>query len=146
MNSKRHLINEAERLFVEEYMTIEEIADKLHTCIRTISNWKNECSWDKKRKAFLNSKQSFHGELFEFARKLMKGISEDLDAGEKIDTGRMYAFCRLIPLFTKVKTYEEDVSHKEVDKTYKGLTPDLIAQIEEEVLGIRHDDDNTETE
>ena len=57
----------------------------------------------------------------------MKGISEDIDLGEKIDTGRMYAFCRILPMIWKVKDYE-DVVAKKKEYTPKGLTPELIAQ------------------
>ena len=39
----------------------------------------------------------------------------------------------------KVKDYEDVVAKKKED-TPKGLTPELIAQIEEEVLGIKHND------
>ncbi len=66
----------------------------------------------------------------------MDGISADLAAGEKIDPGRMYAFCKVIPMFTKVKSYEDLVSKKENKPTARGLHPDIVAQIEEEVLGI----------
>ena len=102
--------------------------------------WKDDGDWEKKRKDFLKSKQSFHEELYEFARKLMKDISIDMDNGEKVDPGRMYAFCRLIPMFTKVKDYEENMSKKDETKQPKGLTPELIQKIEEEVLGITYNE------
>lgn len=79
------------------------------------------------------------------ARKLMSGIISDMEAGEKIDPGRMYTFCKIIPMFTKVKNYEDLVAKKEEKATPKGLTPELIAQIEEEILGITHNDDINET-
>ena len=68
----------------------------------------------------------------------MKDISCDMDNGEKIDPGRMYAFCRIIPMFTKVKDYEDVVAKKDEHNKPKGLTPELISQIEEEILGIKH--------
>ena len=49
--------------------------------------------------------------------------------------GRMYAFCKIIPLFAKVKDYEDLIKKPTKDKP-KGLTPDIIAQIEQDVLGI----------
>ena len=74
----------------------------------------------------------------------MKDITEDMEKGNKIDAGRMYAFCKLVPMFTKVKDYEDIVAKKEEKATPRGLTPELIAQIEEEVLGITHNDNNNE--
>ena len=56
----------------------------------------------------------------------------------------VYAFCKIIPMFTKVKDYEDIVAKKEQKETRKGLTPELIAQIEEEVLGITPNDRTSE--
>ncbi len=144
MNSKQHLFNEAERQYLYEYKTLDEISSTLNLHRNTLIIWKEKGNWDNKRKAFLKSKQSFHEELYEFARKLMKDITSDIDAGEKVDPGRMYAFCKIIPMFTKVKDYEDIVAKKEQKETRKGLTPELIAQIEEEVLGITPNDNQNE--
>lgn len=140
MNSKKYLFNEAERLFTYEFRTVDDIASRLNINRKTVMKWKDDGDWEKKRKDFLKSKQSFHEELYEFARKLMKDISIDMDNGEKVDPGRMYAFCRLIPMFTKVKDYEENMSKKDETKQPKGLTPELIQKIEEEVLGITYNE------
>lgn len=145
-NKKDDLLPEAERLFIHEYMPATVIARKLNLNRKTINIWRAEHEWDKKRASFLKSKMNFHEELYEFARKLMDGISADLEAGEKVDPGRMYAFCKVIPMFAKVKDYEDIVSKKEKKETPRGLTPELIAQIEEEVLGITPNDYNEETE
>lgn len=145
-NSKREeLLPEAERLFIYEYMPATAIARKLNLNRKTVNTWRAEQEWDKKRGAFLKSKMSFHNEMYEFARKLMSGIISDMEAGEKIDPGRMYTFCKIIPMFTKVKNYEDLVAKKEEKATPKGLTPELIAQIEEEILGITHNEDTNET-
>lgn len=136
MNNKEYLANEAERLYVIDCNTVDEIASKLNISTKTVCRWKDKFDWSKKKLNYSRSKQCFHEELYEFARKLMKDISADIDAGEKIDPGRMYAFCRVIPMFVKVKDYEDVVSKKEKKNTPRGLTPELVARIEEEVLGI----------
>lgn len=136
MNNKEYLANEAERLYVIDCNTVDEIASKLNISTKTVCRWKDKFDWAKKKLNYSRSKQCFHEELYEFARKLMKDISADIDAGEKIDPGRMYAFCRVIPMFVKVKDYEDVVSKKEKKNTPRGLTPELVARIEEEVLGI----------
>ena len=43
-------------------------------------------------------------------------------------------------MFTKVKDYEENMSKKDETKQQKGLTPELIQKIEEEVLGITYNE------
>ena len=144
MNSKKQYFDEAERLYVLDYCSLEEIANRLKLNRKTVMAWKEQGDWNNKRKKFLLSKQSFHEERYEFARTLMKDITSDIDAGEKVDPGRMYAFCKIIPMFTKVKDYEDIVAKKEQKETRKGLTPELIAQIEEEVLGITPNDRTSE--
>ncbi len=146
LNSKKILLNEAERLYVYKYLMVDELADRLHLNRKTIMAWKEEYDWDKKRKSYLKSKRAFHEELYEFARKLMECITADMEAGEKVDPGRMYAFWKIIPLFAKVKTYEDIVSKNETPEKPKGLSDELIAKIEEEVLGIKHNDCDTEEE
>ena len=136
MNSKDYLLNEAQRLYIYDLYAVEEIAAKLGLSTKTISRWKDKYDWEYKKQKFLKSKQSFHEELYEFARKLMKDIMSDIDAGEKVDIGRMNTFCRILPMFVKVKDYEDVVSKREKKETPQGLTPDFIAQIEEEILGI----------
>lgn len=142
MTNKQYLIGEAENLFVYKLKTVETIANELNLSRKTVMNWKEKGDWDNKRKLYIKSKIAFHEELFEFARKIMKDITEDMEKGNKIDAGRMYAFCKLVPMFTKVKDYEDIVAKKEEKATPRGLTPELIAQIEEEVLGITHNDNN----
>ena len=144
MTNKQYLVGEAENLFVYKLKTVETIANELNLSRKTVMNWKEKGDWDNKRKLYIKSKIAFHEELFEFARKIMKDITEDMEKGNKIDASTMYAFCKLVPMFTKVKDYEDIVAKKEEKAIPRGLTPELIAQIEEEVLGITHHDDNNE--
>jgi hypothetical protein len=141
LSKKPLYYNEAERLYVYEQMTIDEVASRLNLGSRTVRNWKDENNWDDKKKKYIKSKQAFHEELYEFARKLMQTIKEDLDNGEKVDPGRMYAFTRMLPLITKIKEYEDISSQKEQKQDNKGLTEDIVKLIEEEVLGMRQNAD-----
>ncbi|MBR6126473.1 hypothetical protein IKQ21_02195 [bacterium] len=137
MNSKEYKLSEAERLYVYSLNTIEEVAERMNLSTKTICRWKDKYDWDYKRREFLKSKHSFHEELYELARKIMKEISADIDTGEKVDTGRMYALCRMLPMFVKVKDYEDVASKRDKkENENQGLTPDFIAKIEEEILGI----------
>ena len=137
MSDKSLYFNEAERVYVYEHLSIDETAAKVNVAPRTIANWKVKGDWDTKRKKYLKSKQAFHEELYEFARKLMRDIKEDLEEGRKVDTGRMYAFTRMLPLITKIKDYEELSTLKEKGAENKGLTKELIRTIEEEILGMK---------
>ena len=144
MNNKE-IVNTAENLYVYKLNTMEEIGAKLGISPKTASRWNVKYGWSKKRADFLKSKQCFHEELYELARKLMKDIVSDIDSGEKIDTGRMYSFCKILPMFLKVKDYEDVAGKSKKKETPKGLTPDIIAQIEADILGIKTPE-QTETE
>ena len=135
--NNKEIVNAAENLYVYKLNTMEEIGAKLGISPKTASRWNVKYGWSKKRADFLKSKQCFHEELYELARKLMKDIVSDIDSGEKIDTGRMYSFCKILPMFLKVKDYEDVIARKNEPQKPKGLTADIIAQIEEEVLGIQ---------
>ena len=89
MNKRDVFLENAERLYVVEQMLIEDVAQRVGVNERTIRRWKDEFKWDYKREQYLNSKQMFHEELYNFARKLMTSIELDLDNNEKIDPGSM---------------------------------------------------------
>jgi len=126
-------------MYVVNQMTLEEIASRINSNERTVRKWKTEGDWDTKKSQYLISKQMFHEELYEFARKLMSGIREDLENDKKVDTGRMYAFTRMLPMILKVKEYEDISLKKEKSEDKKGLTQDIVAIIEQEVLGLRRE-------
>lgn len=128
--------SEAERLYSIEQMTINEIATRLKLNEKTVRIWKNTGDWENKRKKYIKSKLSFHEELYEFSKNLMQSIRSDLDTGQKVDQGRLYALARILPLITKVKEYEDFVAQKDDKDKNKGLTKDIVSLIELEVLGI----------
>lgn len=131
--AKKHLyFNEAERLYVTENMTISEIASRLNLGEKTIRLWKEEGDWEKKRLQYLKEKQSFAEELFVFARKLAYSIINDWEKGEKVDTGRLYALARIIPLVMKAKDFEstlESAKEKNIN------TEEIIKQAISSALG-----------
>lgn len=137
MSKKDVLLETAQRMFVVEQMTIEEIASKLEVNEKTIRRWKQRYDWDYKKNNYLNSKIMFHEELYNFARKLMNSIESDIESNEKVDPGRMFAFTKMLPLITKIKEYEESVSKKQTDSENKGITPDFVELIETEILGMK---------
>ncbi len=132
MAKKQAYFAEAERLYVVEQLTLAEIASRLKVCERTLITWKAEGDWETRKKQLLAQKQSFHEELYVFARKLMKSISEDMDKGEKPDAGRMYTFSRLLPGLTKVKEYEDKVDSDKPKE--KALDPEEAVRIVQKAL------------
>ncbi|MBO6088587.1 hypothetical protein J6P92_09645 [bacterium] len=146
MNNKDYLINDAEHLFVYKLKNIDTIAKELKLNRKTVMNWKEQFDWDTRRRQYTQSKTAFHEELYEFARKIMKDITLDMEAGEDVNPGRFYAFCRLLPMFGKVKSYEDVIAMSKAKPVQKGLTPEIIARIEEEILGIPQNDNENNDE
>lgn len=138
MSKKSLYCEEAERLFVVDQCTVNEIAERLNLAEKTIRNWKAEGDWDHKRKQHLRQKEAFHEELYGFARALMKTIRDDIEGGVKVDSGRLYTLGRILPMITKVKDYEDAVQ-KVVDdnKPANGLTEDVFDLIQEQVFGLK---------
>jgi uncharacterized protein YjcR len=137
--AKRDLyFSEAERLYVTDHCTVEEIASRLRLNEKTIRNWKAEGDWEGKRKIFLSSQQAFHTELYELTRSLVKSIREDIDAGRDVSASRLYTASKLIPNLIKVKEYEAAAAADKggADSASAGLTPEVVKMIEQQVLGL----------
>lgn len=141
MTNREVAIELAERFYVIELMTLEEVAQKVGVNERTIRRWKKEYNWERKKSQFLNSKQMFHEELFSFARKLMHSIEFDINNNERVDPGRMFAFTKLLPMVIKIKAYEDDISKQNNNDEVKEITPEFIKEINEQFLGIKSDDE-----
>lgn len=137
MAKKEFYYAEAERLYTEEQMTINEVACKLNIAVRTVNYWKKDKSWDLKREKFLNSKRTFHERLYDFSHMLMDSIEKDIKNGERLDERRLNTFTKILPLVTKMKDYEETINKMRKPKEDKtSLTEDEVRQIEE-LLGIK---------
>jgi hypothetical protein len=136
MAKKAMYSEEAERLYVVDQMTIAEIASRLQLSEKTVWTWKEEGSWDKKRKQFLDQKEAFHMELYAFARALMKKVREDMEAGNEPSQARLYTLVRIIPLIHKTKDLEDAMKASEPKEGKGQITEDVVKLIEREVLGL----------
>ena len=106
LNKNKFYYTEAERLYVEEQMMLEEIAEIFHLSVRTVKYWKNGNDWNAKKKEFLDSKQVYLDDFEIFVRDILSKIGEDLDNGRKISTGRYYSFANSLDRFVKDKRAE----------------------------------------
>lgn len=110
MGKKEIFYTEAERLYVIEQLSLHETASRLNVSIRTLYQWKNEGDWDSKRSQYIKSRQSFHADLYEFARELMARVKEDLAENRDVSANRIYGLVKLLPLILKVKRYEDAIT------------------------------------
>ena len=141
---KKQLLSEnAEKLYIEKFMTLESIARQLNVNERTLRRWKADDNWDAKRSEYLKSNTTFHEDLYHFGRDLLKSIKTDMDNGEKVEAARMYAVTKIISMLKNVKNYEDKrTNEKSMSETTKqeGLSEEVIREIEEKILGITYED------
>ena len=84
-----------------------------------------------------------HEDLFKLGRMLLESIKNDMALGEKIEPPRMYFAMKIFNLLKVVKAYEDEIAaekRKMAETKPKGLTPDVIREIEESVLGIHYEE------
>lgn len=140
---KQMLAEAAANLYIEKFMTLETIAKQLNVSERTLRRWKAEGNWDEKRFNFIQSKTTFHEDLYSFGKSLLDSIMTDMKNGEKVDSSRLYTVTKIMNMLENVKTYEDKVKNKqfppEVQKS-EGLSSDIIRGIEEKILGITYDE------
>ena len=137
MTKREILISNAERLYVVDQLTLEEVAAQIGVNERTIRRWKNEHKWDLRKEQYVQTKTMFHEELYNFARKLMISIEFDIENNNKVDPGRMFAFTKMLPMINKIKEYEDELANKPDKAENKGSTPDFVKLIETEILGMK---------
>lgn len=140
---KQILAASAANLYIEKFMTLENIAKNLNVSERTLRRWKAEGKWEEKRLKQIQEKTTFHEDLYEFGKFLLESIKTDMQNGKKIEPSRMYTITKIMNMLKNVKTYEDEVAEgKSMQENTKseGLSLDVIREIEEKILGITYDE------
>ncbi|MEI6846576.1 MAG: hypothetical protein WCK32_00830 [Chlorobiaceae bacterium] len=137
MAKKAALYADAERLYVNDQLTLEAIASKLGCGVRTLTNWKAEGNWDSKRQGFIELETSLHGDLYRLAQLLTRKNLSSIEAGEAVDARAMSVAFRAIAVVKNTVEYEDSEVTQKQKEPKRGLSEETIRQIEEEVLGLR---------
>jgi len=135
--TKLDKLKQAEHLYVCEKQPLDVIGTKLDLSRRTLFYWKKEYNWDKKRFDAEHNKDKFSEELLEFARKMMNKISTDIDNNQKTPPPEIYSLINILKNIPLVKQYTESLQPEQKQEK-KGLSPDIVRQIEREILGINY--------
>ena len=126
---------QAEHMYIYDKKSLAEIGMEFGLSRRILFYWKKEYNWDKKRFDAEHNKDKFSEELLEFARKMMNKISADIDNNQKTPPPEIYSLINILKNIPLVKQYTESLqSEQKTEK--KGLTPDIVRQIEREILGM----------
>ena len=147
MSKKKFYYAEAERLYVEEQMTIEEISHRLNVSIRTLKSWKKENGWNEKRQEFISSKRMNLRDFNIFVHKMFSDLQDDLDNKREISSGRFYSFNRQLdmwlkymkaqPCFSEFLENNPDFGKEKSEEKPKTIPPGVIRQIRRDILGMK---------
>ncbi len=136
--SKMKYYNEAERLYLYDNLSADEIYKQLNISRRTVYYWKEKFNWDKKRAEKLKNKETMSKDLLEFIRKLMKKIATDLENKVPVNQALFYSLNNLLKCMPDLQKYETEV------KNFKEPKDDIFS--EEFIKEIRREFLNWEPE
>lgn len=140
---KQTLAQDVFKLYAEKFMSLEDIARQFHLNERTLRRSKKSDDWATKRTDYLRTKMTLHSDLYDFTRSLINSIEKDMENNGKVEPARYYAVTKMLKLIGPVKSYEDEViseKQKPKEEKPKGITPDIIREIEEQILGIIHEE------
>lgn len=126
---------QAEKMYIYDKIPLEEIGGKLNISRRTLFYWKKKYEWDRKRFENERDQEIFSNELFDFARKLMQKISKDMDNKTPTPQSEIYSLMKILKNLPQIKQYETSKQKSKPVKQSGQLSPDMIEQIERDVLG-----------
>ena len=127
---------QVEKMYIYDKIPLEEIGLKLNISRRTLFYWKKKYEWDRKRFEAERNQEIFSEELLEFARKLMQKISSDMDNKTPTPQSEIYSLMNILRNIPQVIQYENSNQKSKQPKPTGQLTPEIIEQIEREVLGL----------
>ena len=136
--NKLHLLHEAEKLYCVENLTPEIIAEKLNISRRTVFNWKKKYKWDNHIVRIKDFSNQFAIDVYNVGTKLLTKLNDDIDNNRILNKHEICALENIIQIIYK----EEKGQTKNLDnfspkkKSVKFLTPDIIEEINREILGL----------
>lgn len=98
---------EAERLYVQERCTFEQISSKLGVSERTLRYWAKEGSWQERRQSLEESAGKMHEKLAELMEAMTDKLIEGMKTGEEPSQSQLYFITKMAPTLLKIRTYEE---------------------------------------
>lgn len=133
--TKMKYYKQAEQMYIYEKQPLDAIGTKLNLSRRTLFYWKKKYEWDRKRFEAERYQELFSDELFDFARKLMQKISDDIDNDRQTLQSEIYSLMNILKNLSQVKQYDISKRKSKQSKSTGQLSPDIIERIEREVLG-----------
>ena len=136
--TKFNQLTQAEHMYIYDKKSLSDIGMELELSRRILFYWKKEYNWDKKRFDAEHNKDKFSEELLDFARKMMQKISTDIDKNQKTPPPEIYSLINILKNIPLVKQYTDSLQPEQPPKQNPTgcLSPDIVRQIEREILGM----------
>ena len=136
--TKYNQLTKAEHMYIYDKKSLAEIGMQLGLSRRILFYWKKEYNWNEKRFEVEHKKYRFSEELLDFARKMMNKISTDIDNNQKTPPPEVYSLINILKEIPLVKQYTDSLQQKQTQKQKPTgcLSPDIVRQIEREILGM----------
>ena len=133
--NKLNLAKQAQKLYEIENLNADEISKGLEISRRTIFNWIKRFNWRKHKIDIAEIQNSFPLELQQLASTMINKVSEDIDKKRKLSNEELYSIANIVEHITK---FEKQVNRElpAVQKIPEKLTPELINQIQKDILGL----------
>ena len=116
-------------MYIYDKIPLEEIGIRLNISRRTLFYWKKKHGWDRKRFETEQNQEIFSNELLDFTRELMQKIFNDIDNDRQTPQSEIYSLMNILQNIPQTKQSKQP-------KPTGQLTPEIIEQIEREVLGL----------
>lgn len=133
--SKMKYYKEAETLFLQDGLSVDEICKTLNVSRRTLFYWRGKYEQDRKRAEKLATKENFSKELQSFAEKLMAKITTDMINKRPVNQSEFYTLTNLLKYLPDVAKFELK-QQSQTPKPTGQLSLEFIKQIEKEFFGI----------
>ena len=104
--TKMKYCKQAEKMYIYEKQPLDAIGTKLNLSRRTLFYWKKKFEWDRRRFEAERNQDIFSNELFDFARKLIQKISDDIDNDRQTAQSEIYSLMNILKNLPQVKQYE----------------------------------------
>lgn len=126
---------QAETLFLQDNLSIDEICKNLNVSRRTIFYWRTKHEWNRKKAEKLANKEDFSKELQGFVEKLMAKLTMDMQNKKPVNQSEYYTLTNLLKYLPDLVKMEFK-QQTETPKPSGQLSEDFVKQIEKEFFGI----------
>ena len=127
--------NQAEALFLQDNLSVDEICKNLNVSRRILFYWRTKYEWDRKKAEKLANKEGFSKELQSFTEKLMAKLTMDMQNKKPVNQSEYYTLTNLLKYLPDLVNMELK-QQTETPKPSGQLSEDFVKQIEKEFFGM----------